>query len=175
MKGHFQKKCVACFKPFSINRVHANGGRTLQKGVFLPSACLLETPFLEPLLQKRTPFSDRFLFLKPTAIHLLSKNPSWNLLEGNVKNLLRKGEFSHDPLGFAHQKKQNSLPWSGGCCLSQTFPCPSFPCFWGFPCFLLREDFLVFLSVFPFFSQQWPHLIIPKQGLIQICSPRTGL
>ena len=34
-------------------------------------------------------------------------------------------------------------------------PCPSFPCSFGIPCFFPCEKFLVFLSVFPFFSRDF--------------------
>ena len=34
-------------------------------------------------------------------------------------------------------------------------PCPSFPCFFGIPFFSPCEDFLVFLTVFPFFSRDF--------------------
>ena len=37
----------------------------------------------------------------------------------------------------------------------QVLPCPSFPCFFGIPCFFPCEDFLVFVSVFPFFSRDF--------------------
>ena len=34
-----------------------------------------------------------------------------------------------------------------------SFPCPSFPCFFGIPCFFSLQDIPCFLSVFPFFSR----------------------
>ena len=78
------------------NRAHANGV-ILWKGVFLPSKCLLESPFLEPLLRT---FLEPFLCVQPTARHLLrtllrtfSKVVSRTLL----RTLLRR--LSHDPLG----------------------------------------------------------------------------
>ena len=37
----------------------------------------------------------------------------------------------------------------------QTPPCPSSPCFFGIPCFLPCKEFLVFLSVFRFFSRDF--------------------
>ena len=40
-------------------------------------------------------------------------------------------------------------------CWNATLPCPSFPCFFGIPCFFPCEDFLVFLSIFPFFSRDF--------------------
>ena len=37
----------------------------------------------------------------------------------------------------------------------KALPCPSFPCFFEIPCFSPCEEFLVFLSVFPFFSKDF--------------------
>ena len=34
-------------------------------------------------------------------------------------------------------------------------PCPSFPCFFGIPCFSVWRGFPCFLSVFPFFSRDF--------------------
>ena len=44
------------------------GGRTLEKECFLPSKCLLESPFLEPLPRS---FSEPFFPVKVTAEHLV--------------------------------------------------------------------------------------------------------
>ena len=43
-------------------------------------------------------------------------------------------------------------------------PCPSFPCFFGIPCFFPCEDFLAFLSDFAFFSRDF-------RGSVEIKNP----
>ena len=68
--------------PFAFFLGAHEGGRALEKGVFLPSKRLVESPFLEPLLRTllRTP--------PPSKTHCKtpSENPSWNLLENNLEN-----------------------------------------------------------------------------------------
>ena len=79
------------------------------KGVFLPSRCLLESPFLEPL--RRTLLRT----LPPSKAHCKtpSKNPCWNRLESTLKNPSRKpfleGVLSHDPLGV-HPREHPQPP-----------------------------------------------------------------
>ena len=64
-------------------KVHCRApkGSYARKGVFLPSRCLLESPFLEPLLR----ILLRTLSpMKPTARHLL--RTLFNFLENNLEN-----------------------------------------------------------------------------------------
>ena len=55
-----------------------------QKGMFLPSKCLLESAFWEPLAKNP---SQSFLPIEPCKTP--SKNPSLSLFESSLENLLR--------------------------------------------------------------------------------------
>ena len=69
------------------------GGRTLAKGVFLPSKCLLESPFLEPVLRTLLRTLSNYKVYCKTP----SKNPSLNLSKAVYRTLLGR-RVVDDPL-----------------------------------------------------------------------------
>ena len=95
------------------------------------------------------------------AHKLFSKGPKWGVLGGGQKVYVQKIYVLFPSPGFClvcikcRCSHVETIYLDGGPGAFVT-PCPSFPCFFAIPClFLPCEEFLVFSSVFPFFSRDF--------------------